>query len=319
MASPASDTSLRPARRRGLADAARARAAAAWDFSAAVVRCAAEHDVPGRASQFAYHAFLATVPFLIVVVSLFGLLADPTVYNRIVSAYGDVIPQDMQGLLQRFIRLATEGTQRATFFLVLGALGALWVTGSVFGTLIGSLDRAYQVPSRPFVRNRLVSLALAAAGVVLVPLATLLLVAGLPAIDALAERLSSHEAVWSVARWLVYPLGMAALALLLVTLYRVGPNGHSPRVREVVPGALVAVAGWLLTTWLFRLYVQHFGAYNEIYGTLAAVVVYLLFLSLSGLAILIGTEINGELSRRRRELTRRTASAPGRGLPKLAP
>jgi len=81
-----------------------------------------------------------------------------------------------------------------------------------------------------------------------------------------------------------------------VLLYRYGPNDSTAHTRHAVPGAVVGVIGWIIVASLFRLYVDNFGSYNRVYGSLGAVVIFLVFLYLTGLVILIGGEASAQLA-----------------------
>jgi membrane protein len=256
------------------------------------------HNATGSASQFAYNAVLATVPFLFVLVSAFGIAGSATTYDRLLDTFGNAIPPALQGLLQSSVRSATRNSNNAAIFLAIGVVAAIYVTSNVIGTLMNALDEAYGVPHRPWFRGKLVAIGFAAATSVLVALTTLLLVVGPRLIDAVADYAGLSGTARDLAKESVFPIGVAALVLFTLLLYRFGPNGPRPRLPTILPGALVAVGGWLGMTQAFRAYVDHF-SYGTVYGSLATVVVYLLFLYLTGLILLVGAEVNGELAARR--------------------
>jgi membrane protein len=253
--------------------------------------------VTSQASLFAYNAFLATIPFLFVLVAITGLVASPATYNRVIASYGNAVPEDLRRLLQSSLRQATHGST-TLYFLVIGVLGGLYVASNAIGALMTGLDRAYDVPHRPWLRGKIVALGFAAAASVLAAASALAVLAGPRLLEELLRLMGADRDAGRIAARSVGWFALAALVLFVILLNRFGPNVRF-RLTAILPGALVAAAGWVGAIRLFRLYVDNFGSYNKVYGSLGAVVVYLTFLYLTGLVLFIGAEINGELAERR--------------------
>jgi len=274
---------------------------------AAVFRRIFAHNVTGHASQFAYNAFLATVPFFFVLVATVGLVASDTFPDDLIRDFGKEIPDEFERLLKSALAVATGNTRTAVIALAIGVVAGLYVVSNVMVTLMGALDNAYGVRHRPWLRGRLVGLGLAAGVSVLAMLTTLALVGGPDLVDGFLEVLGVEGGTpVRLARRSIFLLGIGALVMMTLILYRFGPNTRVHRFLEILPGALVAVAAWIGTSRLFRLFFDNFDAYNNVYGGLATVVVYLWYLYMSGIVLLIGGELNGELAKRRaiREATR---------------
>jgi membrane protein len=175
---------------------------------------------------------------------------------------------------------------------------ALWSASSGMVGLQMGLDVAYDVESdRKFVKKRVVAFELMAAMAVLGGLATALIVFGGPIGDALRDNLpfgSAFSLLWGLIR---YVLGLGALTALFAVIYYLAPNRDTPSWAWVSPGGILAAAIWLVASFGFRLYVSSFGKYAETYGSLAGVIVLLLWLYLTALAVIIGGELNAELER----------------------
>jgi membrane protein len=281
---------------------------APFRFARATLGRVIAHNATGAASQFAYNAVLATVPFLFVLVSAFGIAGSAATYDRLIDTFGNAIPPALQDLLRSSVESATGNADTAAIFLVAGVVGGIYVTSNVISTLMSALDDAYGVPHRPWFRGKLVAIGFAAATSVLVALTTVALVLGPRVIDAIADYVGFSGAAREIAKDSVFPIGVAALVAFTLLLYTFGPNAPRPRLPTILPGALVAVGGWLGVTRGFRAYVDHF-SYGTVYGSLATVVVYLLFLYLTGLMLLVGAEVNGELAGRRAAKKARLAAA----------
>lgn len=290
--------------------------AARWfgGLSAAVFKRVFAHNVTGHASQFAYNAFLATVPFFFVLVATVGLVASDTFYDDLIRDFGAEIPDTIENVLEPALRQATGNTRTAVIALIIGVIAGLYVVSNVMVTLMGALDNAYGVRHRPWLRGRIVALALSAGESVLAMLTTAALVGGADLVQGTAEvvGLDGDSAFVDFAKQSVFLFGLVAVVFLTLILYRFGPNTRVHRFTEILPGALVAVAAWIGTTRLFRLFVDNFDQYQNVYGTLASVVVYLWYLYMSGIVLLVGAELNGELAKRRavREAMRTRGEAP---------
>lgn len=261
-------------------------------------------DITGVASQFAYNAFLATVPFTFVLVSIVGLVAEPDTFDEFLADDADnAIPMELRTVLRSSLRSATANTGQAALFLVIGLIGALYVSSNVMGALVGGLDRIRGVRHRPWARGKLVALVIAIATSFLVVATTLALVGGSRLVESVAEELFGRGAP-NVAGRFLYLIGMGSLLVFIFAVYHVGPNAPRRRLLASAPGALVGVAIWLGITRLFALYVENFDSYRTVYGALASAAIYLIFLFLTCVALLIGAEVNEQIftmRQRRRE------------------
>jgi membrane protein len=261
-------------------------------------------DITGVASQFAYNAFLATVPFLFVLVSIIGLVAEPDTFDDFLAPDADnAVPAELRTVLRSSLRSATANTGQAFLFLVIGLLGALYVSANVMGALVGGLDRVRGVRHRPWARGKLVALVIAIATSFLVVATTLALIGGSRLVESVAEELFGRGAP-NVAGRFLYLIGMGSLLVFTLAVYHFGPNAPRRRLLASAPGAVVGVGIWLGITRLFALYVENFDSYRTVYGALASAAIYLIFLFLTCVALLIGAEVNEQIysmRRRRRE------------------
>lgn len=255
--------------------------------------------VPIVSAGVAFYAFLGLFPALIAVITAYGLVADPeTVEGQISDVTGAVSPQ-VEELLKGPLTDAATG-DGLTIGLVVSLAAVLWTASGGVKGLVDGINIAYDEPDeRSFVRKRGLALLLALGGIVFVVLAVGL-IAVVPVVLGVVGLGETGTTVATVLRWPVLAVfGLGAIT----TMYRLAPDRESPRVRWVIPGAIAAMALWLLVSALFSLYVTNFGTYDETYGALAGVIVLLLWLFLSAFTVLLGAELNAEMEAQTRKDT----------------
>jgi membrane protein len=255
-------------------------------------------DVPSLAAGVAFKIFLALFPALLAAVAIFSLVTDPAQLEEYLALLEGVVPEQALGILRTALEniVATDATA-AGGLAVTGVLAGLFSASSAAATLVKALNRAYEVGERGFVKQRLVSLAITFALLVTILALIVLVVAG-PQVQRLLVPAQLEGTAASVG----FTVAQIVVVLLLVValfafIYWIGPNREHRSWVWLSPGAVVGVAGWLLLSLGFTLYVQNFGEYEATYGALGGVIVLLLWLQLSMAILLIGAELNAEIER----------------------
>ncbi|MGY1691738.1 YihY/virulence factor BrkB family protein [Geodermatophilus sp. SYSU D01105] len=249
-------------------------------------------NMPIIAGGVAFFAFLAVFPALIAMISIYGLVASPETVARQVEDLSAQLPESAADLIGQQLTSITERSGGAlTFGLVFSVVGALWSASGGVNNLITAVNLAYdEVETRNFVRLRATSLALTLGAIVFI-LLTFGLVAVVPAVlDALPLGVVG-TVLAQVIRWVLI---LAVMAGSLAVLYRVAPDRDAPRLRWVSLGSIVVTLVWAVVSLLFSFYVNNFGSYDKTYGTIAGVIVLMLWLYLTCYLILLGAEINSE-------------------------
>lgn len=255
--------------------------------------------VPDLAAALTYYAVLSIFPAMIVLVSLFGLLGhDDTA--MLIGHLAVLAPAEVRDLLTQGLAGVQRGAGSAGLLAIAGVAVALWSASGYVGAFIRAGNEIYDIEEgRPFWKTTPLKVGLTI-------LVTVLLAVGAIAVTLtgrladLAGRLlglgDTVVTAWNVLKWPV--LALIAAGLIMV-LYWAAPNVRQPGMRWITPGGLLAVALWVIVSAGFALYVSQFGSYNKTYGTLAAVVVFLVWLWLSNMALLLGAELDAELVRER--------------------
>ncbi|TDC72340.1 YihY/virulence factor BrkB family protein [Micromonospora sp. KC606] len=255
------------------------------------------------AAVLTYYGVLALFPSTVVVVALVGLVSEgertvDTVLDlaRDVGA-GSIVANDGFVSVVRTVVDQRSGTRALLSF---GLLGALWSASSFIGAFTRASNAIYGVPEgRPVWRLRPLQIGLAGVSLVLLAVVALGLIISGPVTDAVGDLVGAGgvaRTVWSVAKWPV--LALVAM-ILLSLLFWIAPNVRQPRFRWLTPGGAVALVSWVLASFGFGLYVANFASYDVTYGSLGAVIAFLVWLYLSNSALMFGVQINAELQRGR--------------------
>ena len=290
------------------------------DWRAALLRAAKKakgDNLTDAAAALAYYAFLAIPAALLIAAGLFGLVAGPDAIRTLLGHLSSVLPQDALHLVNQSLTRLTQSQGTGLALVIVGAVLALWTLSGAMNALMRALNLAYdRRETRSFVRQRLTALGMLAWMLIAFLLAFGLLVLGLHLAGWVGDGVGARgtvEWIWWVAQWPVLILG---LLLAFAGVLYLGPNVDHPRWRFLTPGAVLAVIVWLVASGLFAVYASRFGSYNKAWGSLAAVVVMLTWLWLSGLALLLGAELNAEIERsrelRRGEPAERELRAPAK-------
>jgi membrane protein len=248
------------------------------------------------AGSLAFHWFLAIFPAAVALIGIAGLVGlSPGTLHSILHGVGTLMPsQTSQILSQALTHHSTRGTSRLE--VVIGILVAVWSATEAMAALQIGLDVAYEVKKdRGYFGRRAMAVPLLVLTLVLGGGASTLLVLG----DPIRSLLPAHfplvapaaSAAWAAVRW---GGALVLIMLLLSTYYAVGPRRTHFRWQWITAGSVVATLGWLAASAAFSLYLNRFGDETRSYGAFADVAVLLLWLYLTGLAVLIGAEVNSE-------------------------
>ena len=252
-------------------------------------------NLSALAAAAAFYALLSIFPTLTAVVSLYGLVADPVMAERQVAAMEGLLPPEALKLVATWLQALVQGpTERFGIGLLISVLLASWSVWSATVMLMNAVNTCYgDAERRSFVRFNLEALALGA-GLVLLGVAALALVAVLPVLLDLLPLPGAWRAVISLVRWPILS-GLAIVVLAIV--YRFARARVSRKWQWLSWGAAIATALWLIGSIAFAFYVSEVGSYDKTYGSLGAVIVLLLWFYMTAYVILIGAELNAETER----------------------
>lgn len=252
-----------------------------------------EDKVTMVAAALAYYATLSIFPALIAAISIYGLFTDPQqIARQIDDLTGQLSPEAAAILEQQLTRIADASTTALSGAFAASVLGALWTTSSGFQQLILAVDVAYEEEeTRGFLRLRGLALVLALGAILAAGVALALVVAAPPLFAAIG--------LTGGLAWLAHLGRFLLLAVLaaagLAVLYRYAPDRDHPRWQWVSWGSGIAALLWVLASVVFSFYVANFGNFDRTYGVLAGFIILMLWFFITGVAVMLGAEINSEL------------------------
>jgi membrane protein len=252
------------------------------------------------AAGLTYYAVLSIFPAAIAVLSLLGVVGQGP---KTINAVLDVLTQVGASGVADAVRPSLEHiaqSKAAGVGLVIGVAAALWTASGYVGAFGRAMNRIYEIgEGRPFWKLRPLQILVTLVAVVLTALIAVSLVVTGPLASAIGDQFglgSTTVTIFSIVKW---PVIVAVVVLVIAILYYATPNVRQPKFRWLSVGALVALVVWVVASALFGLYAANFSSYDRTYGSLAGVIVFLLWLWLTNLALLFGAELDSELERSR--------------------
>jgi membrane protein len=272
-----------------------------WKYSLRKsVREFLDDECTDLAAALTYYAVLSIFPALLALVSVLGLVTDPTqAVQKIIDILKPLVSEQTLKAIQPAVdNLATS--QGAGFALIVGLALALWSASGYVTAFSRAMNRIYEIrEGRPFWKLRPIMLLITLVAVLLIAVALLILVLSGPVAESVGNALGIGPTVVTVWRFVKWPVLLVVMVLVVALLYYATPNIKQPKFRWMSIGAVVAIVTWLVASVLFGFYVASFSNYEKTYGSLGGVIAGLLWLWITNLALLLGAEMDSEIERSR--------------------
>jgi membrane protein len=260
------------------------------------------------AASVAFFALMSLAPALSVLVSVFGLVADPHNLAARLDGLLELLPQAARELVvEQAVRLTAQPSGVISVKLLVSLALAIWSANAAIKALFDALNVIYdETEKRSFLRLNFISLFVTFSAAIFMAFAISAITLAPIALNFLPFASKLTFAI-QYLRWpAFYTIAVVAIAIL----YWIGPSRARPRFVWVLPGAALAAAFWALVSWAFSFYVANFANYQATYGSLAAVIIFMTWLWASSIVILLGAELNSELERQTARDTTRGPKKP---------
>ena len=255
-----------------------------------------ERNLSLIAAGVAFYAMLALFPALAAVIAIWGFFSDASVLQDQLELLRSFVPSEAYGLIEaQVVALTSAQDSTLGWASILSILVALWTARSGVAALIRGLNTVHRAPTRKSLRSALTALALTLT-LVVISIVAMGMIIVLPILFAVLPEGEIWSIWYEIFRW---GLVIAVVTFGLGVLYRYGPNTGPARPGWITPGAVAAVIIWGAVSAGFSIYLSNFGNYNEVYGSIGAVIAMLMWFYISALVILLGGSLNASLDARK--------------------
>jgi len=270
-----------------------------WAVLKGTVREFQDDELTDRAAALTYYGVLSMFPALLVLVSLLGL-AGKSATDEVLANLRKVAPGSARDIVSDAVTELQGRGGVGSVMAVVGLVLAIWSASGYTAAFIRSANAVYDMPEgRPVWKVLPVRVGVTVVLLVLAVVSALIVVftGGLARQAGAALGIGDTAlTVWSVAKW---PVLIVLVTVMIALLYWATPNVRGRGLKWITPGSVLALVLWLVVSAGFAFYVANFASYNKTYGTLAGVIVFLVWLWISNIAILLGLEFDAELARQR--------------------
>ncbi|GAA0271819.1 YihY/virulence factor BrkB family protein [Streptomyces polychromogenes] len=258
-----------------------------------------DDELADRAAALTYYGVLALFPALLVLVSLLGIAGDSAT-KQVLDNLRKLTPGAARDVISKAVEQLQGNAGAGSLLAIVGILVAVWSASGYVAAFIRASNAVYDMPEgRPVWKVLPLRVGLTAVLMVLAVASALIVVFT----GTLARQAGSAlgvgdtaMTVWSIAKW---PVLLLLVTIMIALLYWAAPNAKGRGFRWVTPGSVLALVIWMITSAGFAFYVANFGSYNKTYGTLAGVIIFLVWLWITNLAVLLGLEFDAEMVRQR--------------------
>ena len=258
-----------------------------------------EDNLTDWAAALTYYGIVSIFPALIALVSILGLIGQSAT-KPLLDNLGSFAPGPAHEILSNALHGLTQSRSPAGILFIVGLAGAIWSASGYIGAFIRASNVIWDVEEgRPIWRTIPLRVVVTIVMLVLLAASAFAVVVTGPLADRIGKLLGIGGAAvtaWDIAKW---PVLILVVSLMFSVLYYASPNVRQPGFKWVTPGGILAVVVWILASAAFGLFVANFGSYNKTYGSLGAIVIFLVWLWLTNVAILLGAELNAEIERGR--------------------
>jgi membrane protein len=252
-----------------------------------------EDRILANAAGVTFYGLLALFPAIAALVSIYGLFADPATIVSHLDAISGFMPGGAVDVVRdQLNRLTAQGGTTLGISFLIGLVVSLWSANSGVKALFDALNVVYEEKEeRSFIKLNAVTLCFTLATIVFLLIALACVIA-LPVVLNYLPQAGVTAIILKIARW---PILLVLIAFALALIYRYGPSRTEAKWQWITPGSGFAAVAWLAASALFSWYAANFGSFNKTYGSLGAIIGFMIWMWLSTIVVLIGGKLNAEI------------------------
>jgi membrane protein len=258
-----------------------------------------DDELTDRAAALTYYGVLSMFPALLVLVSLLGIVGRSAT-DKVMENINKLAPGAARDIITRAVEQLQGNGGTGSVMAIAGLALAVWSASGYVAAFIRTANVVYDIPEgRPVWKVLPVRVAITVVLMVLTIVSALIVVFTGSLAHQVGSMLGIGDTaltVWSIAKW---PVLVVLVTVMIAILYWATPNAKVHGFRWITPGSCLALVIWLIASAGFAFYVANFASYNKTYGTMAGVIVFLVWLWITNLAILLGLEFDAETARQR--------------------
>ena len=270
-----------------------------WNVLKRTVKEFREDNLTDWAAALTYYGVLSLFPALLVLVSILGLVGQSAT-EPLVENVGEFAPGAAKEIVTSAIEDLQKSQNAAGVLFIVGLAAALWSASGYIGAFIRAANVIWDVEEgRPVWKTIPLRLAITLVMLVLLAITAVAVVLTGPLAERVGDLIglgSTAVTIWDIAKW---PVLILIVSIMFAFLYYAAPNVRQPGFRWLSPGGILAVLLWIVASAAFAIYVATFASYNKTYGSIGAVIIFLVWLWISNIAVLLGAEFNAEIERGR--------------------
>jgi membrane protein len=258
-----------------------------------------DDELTDRAAALTYYGVLSLFPALLALVSLLGI-AGRSATDAVLDNIRQFAPGSARDIITRAVEQLQGNAGLGSIMAIVGLALAVWSASGYIAAFIRASNAVYDMPEgRPVWKVLPLRVGVTVVLMVMTLISAVIVVFTGSLARRVGETLGVGDTaltVWSIAKW---PLLVVLVTVMIAILYWATPNARVRGFRWITPGSFLALVIWMIASAGFALYVTNFASYNKTYGTMASVIVFLVWLWIANLAILLGLEFDAETSRQR--------------------
>jgi YihY family inner membrane protein len=269
-----------------------------WGAVRRSVREFQRDNITDWAAALTYYSVLSIFPAMLVIVSLVGL-AGRSVSRSLLTNVDELAPGQVKQVLLNAITELQHSHRSAGIIAIISLAAAIWSSSGYVGAFMRASNAIYDIgEGRPIYKTLPIRIAITVTTLILLSACAIAIVVSGPIAQRAGEMVGAGTAAITIFGIVKWPAMLFVAGFLFALLYWAAPNARQS-FRWVTPGGILAIVIWLIASAGFALYVANFSSYNKTYGSLAALVIFLVWVWISNIAILLGAELNAELERSR--------------------